>query len=121
VKEEKDPTMHAEMVAIRKAAKAKGIKYLKGCTIYCTCYPCPMCLGAIKWANISRVFYGCRPTDASEMCIDDLDDVPHYALILSEVERFGITADKTISIDFQEMDRDDCLELFSKWPDRERQ
>lgn len=54
---EHDPTAHAEVLAIRKAAAATGTHDLSGCVIYSSCEPCPMCLGAIYWAGISRVIY----------------------------------------------------------------
>jgi len=59
-----DPTAHAEMNAIRKAAKQLGTIALGGCTIYCTLEPCPMCLSASHWAKVQRIVYGARITDA---------------------------------------------------------
>src|SRR6204780_4440504 len=53
-----DPTAHAEIVAIRAACSALGAFQLDGCDLYTTCEPCPMCLGAIYWARIGRVFFG---------------------------------------------------------------
>lgn len=54
----KDPTAHAEMIAITAAAEAMGGKYLTDCTLYVTVEPCPMCAGALAWSQISRVVYG---------------------------------------------------------------
>ena len=56
----KDPTSHAEMIAITAAAEAMGGKYLNKCTIYVTVEPCPMCAAALNWAQISRVVYGAK-------------------------------------------------------------
>ncbi|UPS44942.1 nucleoside deaminase [Prevotella sp. E15-22] len=53
-----DPTAHAEMQAITMAANALGGKYLTGCTLYVTVEPCPMCAGAIGWAQVPRIIYG---------------------------------------------------------------
>ena len=54
----KDPTAHAEMIAITAASEAMGGKYLTDCTLYVTVEPCPMCAGALAWSQISRVVYG---------------------------------------------------------------
>jgi tRNA(adenine34) deaminase len=54
-----DPTAHAEMIAITAATEAVGGKYLNDCTLYVTVEPCPMCAGAIGWAQIPRIVYGC--------------------------------------------------------------
>lgn len=53
-----DPTAHAEMIAITAATEAVGGKYLTDCTLYVTVEPCPMCAGALNWAQISRIVYG---------------------------------------------------------------
>lgn len=66
-----DPTAHAEVNAIRLAAKALGTHDLSGCDIYCSCEPCPMCLGAIYWAHIDHIFYACTHTDAAGIGFDD--------------------------------------------------
>jgi tRNA(Arg) A34 adenosine deaminase TadA len=68
-----DPTAHAEVVAIRKAADALKSHNLDGCTLYCSCEPCPMCLGAIYWAGISRVVYACNRHDAAQAGFSDKD------------------------------------------------
>jgi guanine deaminase len=61
-----DPTAHAEIVAIRNAAKKLKTFDLTGCSIYTSCEPCPMCLSAIYWANISIVYYSNSKSDASK-------------------------------------------------------
>ncbi len=66
-----DPTAHAEIEAIRKAARALGDFWLAGCEIYINCEPCPMCLGAIYWAGITRVFYAADRTDAAALGFAD--------------------------------------------------
>lgn len=71
VLKEEDPTAHAEMVAIREACRHLQHFQLTGCTIYTSCEPCPMCLGAIYWARPNRIVYACSREDASELGFDD--------------------------------------------------
>jgi len=66
-----DPTAHAEMVAIRAACKALGEFQLTGCTLYTSCEPCPMCLGAIYWARPDRVVFAGSRINAAEAGFDD--------------------------------------------------
>jgi guanine deaminase len=66
-----DPTAHAEVVAIREACRAKADFQLTDCELYTTCYPCPMCLGAIYWARLHHVYFGCLASDAADAGFDD--------------------------------------------------
>lgn len=66
-----DPTAHAEITCIRKATKKLGTHDLSGCVLYTSCYPCPMCLGAIIWANIKQVYYGNTAKDAAAIGFRD--------------------------------------------------
>jgi guanine deaminase len=66
-----DPTAHAEVVAIRAACGALGAFLLEGCEIYTSCEPCPMCLGAIYWAHLDRIYFGNGAADASKVGFDD--------------------------------------------------
>jgi guanine deaminase len=68
---EKDPTAHAEIVAIRQACKKLNVFHLQGCEIYTSCEPCPMCLGAIYWARLSRVYFANINADAARIGFDD--------------------------------------------------
>jgi len=68
---ENDPTEHAEIVAIREACKILGDFQLTDCDIYCSCEPCPMCLGAIYWARPARIFYAATREDAANAGFDD--------------------------------------------------
>ena len=72
VTRDNDPTAHAEVNTIREACRRLGTFDLSGCTIYTSCEPCPMCLGAIYWARISRIYYGNTRKDARD--IDFADD-----------------------------------------------
>ncbi len=66
-----DPTAHAEVTAIRAAAKTLNTFDLSGCIIYTSCEPCPMCLGAIYWAKLDKIFYGNTQHDANKIGFSD--------------------------------------------------
>lgn len=66
-----DPTAHAEVVAIREACKSLDTFDLSGCEIYASCEPCPMCLGAIMWARIDKLYYAADRVDAARAGFDD--------------------------------------------------
>ena len=100
-----DPTAHAEVNAIRAACQKIGSYDLSGCVLYTTAYPCPMCLSAIIWANIKKVYFGCRPEDAEH--IGFRDDFM-YRFIEAECR------DKSV-LDMAELDRADCLKLFEEY------
>jgi guanine deaminase len=68
---DRDPTAHAEVVAIREACRRLGTFRLEGCEIYASCEPCPMCAGAIAWARPARVFYAGTRDDAAAAGFDD--------------------------------------------------
>lgn len=95
-----DPTLHGEVDAIRKACKKLDTFDLTGCELYTTAEPCPMCLGAILWANISKVYYGCNQSDTDN--IGFRDKVFYETLNQKE--------NKII-----EFDREDCLKLFEEY------
>lgn len=89
-----DPTAHAEVNAIRQAAATLGTFDLSGCELYTSCEPCPMCLGAIYWAHIDKVYYGCTKADAKEAGFDDsfiYDEMalPHEARRLASERILG--------------------------------
>jgi tRNA(Arg) A34 adenosine deaminase TadA len=71
VTRDRDPTAHAEIVAIRAACAALGTFGLPGCEIYTSCEPCPMCLGAIHWARLARIHYANDRRDAARIGFDD--------------------------------------------------
>jgi tRNA(Arg) A34 adenosine deaminase TadA len=66
-----DPTAHAEVTAIRAAAATLGSFELTGCTIYSSCEPCPMCLGAIYWSRLEALYFGSTAADAADAGFDD--------------------------------------------------
>ena len=71
VTQSNDPTAHAEIVAIRSACETLGTFQLVGCEIYCSCEPCPMCLGAIYWARPDRIYFANTREDAADINFDD--------------------------------------------------
>lgn len=74
-----DPTAHAEVMAIRLACQALNDFQLTGCILYTSCEPCPMCLGAIYWARLDKVYYACSREDAASAGFDDsfiYDEIP---------------------------------------------
>lgn len=105
VLEDHDPTAHAEINAIRSATQKLGTHDLTGCTLVTTSYPCPMCLGAIIWANIKHVIYGCRPSDADD--IGFRDDFIYAFMRDQHPDKKVLTLDEKF--------RDDCLPLFKEY------
>jgi guanine deaminase len=99
-----DPTAHAEIVAIREACRALQSFQLDGCDLYTTCEPCPMCLGAIYWAHLSRVFYAASAADASSAGFDD-------GFIYEELKR--PKSDRRIPT--EQLLRDESLAIFTAW------
>ena len=99
-----DPTAHAEVSAIRAACQKEGTFKLEGCTIYTSCEPCPMCLGAIYWAHIDRIFYGNTRKDARD--IDFADDFIYEELDRPLAER---------SVPIVPLLRDEALSSFRLW------
>jgi tRNA(Arg) A34 adenosine deaminase TadA len=79
-----DPTAHAEIVAIREACRSLGHFQLGGCELYTSCEPCPMCLGAIYWARLERVYYGNSIEAAAAAGFADADYYRQLALPRSE-------------------------------------
>ena len=84
VTENCDPTAHAEVSAIRAACAKLGDFKLSGCTIYSSCEPCPMCLSALYWAGVERIFYGNTKQDARSINFDDSFIYDQIALDYSE-------------------------------------
>jgi len=84
VVEDADPTAHAEVNAIRKACKALGTHQLDGCEIYSSCEPCPMCLSAIYWARIDRLYFSASKLDAEDAGFLDRFIYDEIALPITE-------------------------------------
>ncbi|GAA4470241.1 guanine deaminase [Nibrella saemangeumensis] len=99
-----DPTAHAEVVAIRDACEHLGTFQLEACTLYASCEPCPMCLGAIYWARPSRVVYAARHADAAEAGFDD-------SFIYEEI----VKPHEHRRIPMQQMLADEAKTVFKEW------
>lgn len=79
-----DPTAHAEIVAVRMACTTLGRFDLRGCEIYSSCEPCPMCLGALHWARVDKIFYSATRHDAARVGFDDAVLYDEFALPIEE-------------------------------------
>jgi len=101
-----DPTAHAEIVAIREACASLKTFWLDGCEIYTTCEPCPMCLGAIYWARLSRIYYANSRVDAARI---DFDDKLIYREIALPISRRKIPSTRLLQkeaiVAFREWER----------------
>lgn len=107
-----DPTAHAEIVAIRRACDALGLFNLQDCDIYTSCEPCPMCLGAIYWARLRRVYFANTRADAAKI---GFDDEFIYREIATEIQARTIPS--------QQMESADAQRAFREWtenPDKTR-
>lgn len=104
-----DPTMHAEMVAIRQACEKLGSFDLSDCEIYSTCLPCPMCMGAIFWARIPKLYYGASDSDAAAIGFSDK--------FIYDAIRADFQGQSELAI--ESVDREGCLELFKAWENKQ--
>lgn len=103
----KDPTAHAEVIAIREACRRLGTFQLRDCEIYTSCEPCPMCLGAIYWAHLTRVYFGSLAADASTA---GFDDSHIYREIAQPYSRRQIPMVQTM--------REEALAAFRAWKEK---
>ena len=99
-----DPTAHGEIVAIRNACKNLKDFSLKGCELYTSCEPCPLCLSAIYWSRIDKVYYANTRNDAQKI---DFDDSFIYSEIMKKIEQRKIPMKQQL--------RDKALEAFRLW------
>ena len=98
----RDPTCHGEMEAIRDACETLGTYDLAGCVLYTTAEPCPMCLGAILWANIRQVYFGCNRLDSDSI---GFRDEVFYKYLKGEADILSVS----------ELGREECLKLFEEY------
>lgn len=104
VTQHNDPTAHAEVCSIRTACTKLETFDLSGCELYTSCEPCPMCLGAIYWSHISKVYYANTRNDAKNAGFDDY-------LIYDEISK---DIDNRI-IPFEQIMRDEAIMAFEEW------
>ena len=103
-----DPTAHAEVSAIRRAAQQLGTFNLAGCEIFTSCEPCPMCLGAIYWARLDRVYYANTKADAKAAGFDD-------SFIYDEL---ALPRDRR-KLPSVPMMRNEAIKVFEEWVSKE--
>ena len=103
-----DPTAHAEIIAIREACKAKNIFNLSGFELYTSCEPCPMCLSAIYWAHIDKIYYGNSREDAAKINFDDKFIYEEFKLNMSQ---------RKISI--KQLCKTEAIKAFKLWEKEE--
>ena len=103
-----DPTAHAEIMAIREACKNINSYDLSDCELYTSCFPCPMCLSAIIWANIKKVYYGNTKEDAASIGFRD-DFIYNYIKKITD----NVNDNKTL--DLECIDREETIKSFNRF------
>lgn len=101
-----DPTCHAEIQTIRKACAKLGRFDLSDCELYTTCEPCPMCLGAIHWAKLRKIYIGCTAEDAASIGFSDK--------FIYDVIR-GLVPKSELQVQIEQINRDECYGPFAEW------
>ena len=107
-----DPTAHADIMAIRNACKELNTFDLSGCELYTSCYPCPMCLSAIIWSNIKKVYYGNTKEDAAEIAFRD-------DMIYKYIERLSRNKEEKNIIELIPIDREETIKAFEEFKNKE--
>ena len=102
-----DPTAHAEVNAIRSACAKTGSFKLDGCVVYSSCEPCPMCLSALYWAGVSRIYFGNTKTDAKNINFDD-------SFIYDEIDKHP----EARFIPCVRIDEPEAIKAFQKWENK---
>ena len=106
-----DPTAHAEVMAIRDACKNINTYDLSGCELYTSCYPCPMCLSAIIWSNIKKVYFGNTKEDAANIGFRD-DFIYDYIKKLTDN-----TSDNSV-LELKCIDREETIKAFDEFSNK---
>lgn len=102
-----DPTAHAEVVAVREACRNLNSFQLEGCSVYTSCEPCPMCLGAIYWARPARIFVAATRDDAAEAGFDD-------EYFYSEIEK----PNEERRLKMESLLREESRQVFQHWVEK---
>ena len=106
-----DPTAHSEIIAIRDACKNINSYDLSDCELYSTCYPCPMCLSAIIWSNIKKVYYGNTKEDAAKIGFRD-------DFIYSFINNLTNNIYDSSVLNLESIDREETIETFNKFMEK---
>ena len=106
-----DPTAHAEVMAIRDACASINSYDLSGCELYTSCYPCPMCLSAIIWANIQKVYYGNTKEDADNIGFRD-DFIYDFIKNMNNSTNMDV-------LKLERLDREETIDTFKKFMQKE--
>lgn len=107
-----DPTSHAEIMAIREACQNINSYNLEGCEIYTTCYPCPMCLSAIIWSNIKKVYYGNSKEDAKKIGFRD-------EFIYEYMKNIDNSTSDNNCLELKCIDREETIKVFNEYIGKE--
>ena len=110
-----DPTAHAEIIAIREACKTINSYDLSECEIYTSCYPCPMCLSAIIWSNIKKVYYGNIKEDADSIGFRD-DKIYDF---FSNKDKKEKEKENENILKMESMDREETIKVFNKFKEKQ--
>jgi len=105
-----DPTAHAEVMAIRDACKNIGSYDLSGCELYTSCYPCPMCISAIIWSNITKIYYGNTKEDAENIGFRD-------KFIYDTISKINNNEDSIL--DLKCIDREETIKSFNDYKEKQ--
>lgn len=108
-----DPTAHAEVTAIRNACKNLNTYNLKDCTLYTSCYPCPMCLSAIIWSNIKTVYYGNTKEDAANIGFRD-------DMIYKYINSLNNNDDQEETLKLVAMNREETIKTFDEFKNNKK-
>ena len=108
-----DPTAHAEVVAIRNACKSINSYDLSGCELYTSCYPCPMCLSAIIWSNIKKVYYANTKEDAADIGFRD-------ELIYEYLDKLADNKVDEKVLNLKSLDREEAIEVFERYKNEQQ-
>ena len=106
-----DPTAHAEIMAIRDACKNIGSYDLSNCELYTSCYPCPMCLSAIIWSNIKKVYYGNTKEDVANIGFRD-DFIYNY------IKELTTNVQGNENLKLEGIDREETIKTFNKFMEK---
>ncbi|MBK7212775.1 MAG: nucleoside deaminase [Bacteroidales bacterium] len=103
-----DPTAHAEIVAIREACAKLETFDLSGCEIYASCEPCPMCLGAVMWARVDKLYFA---ADRSDAAVAGFDDELFYEELQLPYEHRSLPVEQIL--------QDEAVQIFDQWIEKE--